>query len=410
MANIGRKTAVAPQNMQHFMSHSPWSGAGLVAGVQSKVAVHAEFKQGAMLVIDESANEKSGDLSAGASRQHNGRLGKIEMSQVGVFATLATPKASTWIDGALFFPKAWFEPQAAEQRAKAEIPADLLFQTKPELAWEMIQRIVANGVPFEAVAMDTLYGRNRKLRAQLDQAGLEYYADVPTNTQVYLSPPQLVYRRTKPGKRTKRPLVIGRAYQVQALLEYPHLKWHQIRLRPNERGMLQADFVQVPVWTVYKQTVRQECLLIRADEQRLTYTLSNASAETPLATLAWRKSHRYFIEHNNQISKSELGWDEFQAIKYQAWHHQLALTILASWFLTETRLDWASRFAHDPSLLDQYEVDVLPLLSAANIRELLRAALPLPQLSPLQAALLVIQHLDNRTRSRKSRLPHGPDP
>jgi predicted Co/Zn/Cd cation transporter (cation efflux family) len=82
----------------------------------------------------------------------------------------------------------------------------------------------------------------------------------------------------------------------------------------------------------------------------------------------------------------------------------LALTILASWFVAETRLDWMSRFEQDPALLAQYEVEVLPLLSVSNVRELLRAAMPLPQLSPQDATDLVLEHLVNRTRSRKSRL------
>jgi SRSO17 transposase len=156
------------------------------------VTQRAEFET-AMLLIDESADEKGGEWSAGAGRQHNGRLGKIEMSQVGVFLSLATPTANTWIDGELFIPEGWFEPEAADRRQQAEIPPERTFQTKPELAWRMIQRVRDNGFPFEAVAMDSLYGRSRKLRAQLDEADIEYYADVPANTQVYLCPPQLVY-------------------------------------------------------------------------------------------------------------------------------------------------------------------------------------------------------------------------
>jgi hypothetical protein len=77
---------------------------------------------------------------------------------------------------------------------------------------------------------------------------------------------------------------------------------------------------------------------------------------------------------------------------------------MASWFITETRLDWAQKHERDPELLEKYEVDVLPTLSIANVRELLRATMPLPQLSSLEAIELVIKHLDNRTRSRKSRL------
>ena len=111
------------------------------------------------------------------------------------------------------------------------------------------------------------------------------------------------------------------------------------------------------------------------------------------------------IERSNEDAKGDLGWDEFQTRKYRAWKHQLALTILASWFVADTRLDWQQRFKPSPDLLVQYDVDVLPNLSLANVRELF-AAMPLPQLSPGEATDLVIEHLINRTRSRKSRLRH----
>ena len=332
------------------------------------------------------------------------------MSQVGVFLTLATPTVSTWIDGELFLPEAWFEPAAAKRRAKAAIPTDRTFQTKPELAWQMIQRAQANGVPFEAVAMDTLYGRSRRFRAQLAAAGIEYYADVPAETQVYLCQPRLIYPQTKRGKRAKHPRLTGRAYEVRTVVLSQHLRWQRITLRPSEQGYLTAEFARLPVWTVYHHTVRREWLLIRLDDHRITYTLSNASPLLSLETMAWRKSHRYLAECSNHDSKSDLGWDEFQAIKYRAWEHQLALTILASWFIPETRLDWASQYQHDPDLLAYYEVEVLPRLSMANVRELLRAAMPLPQLSPTEAASLVVKHLDNRTRSRKSRLRNRSSP
>ena len=410
MANIGRQTGVGEQNMHHFMSNSPWSGPGLVEAIQGKVKERPELQREGMLLIDESADEKKGDQSAGAGRQHNGRLGKVEMSQVGVFLTLATPGLSSWIDGELFIPEDWFNPAEAERRAQAGIPADRTFQTKPQLAWKMIQRAVTNGIPFQGVAVDTLYGRSKKLRADLAEAGLEYYADVPADTQVYLSPPRLVYRKTKRGKQTKRPLVVGRPYEVRALLEYPHLQYHQITIRPSEQGYLRAQFVRLPVWTLYHHTVRREWLLIRLDEGRIIYTLSNAPSDTPLQTMAWRKSFRHFAERSNQDSKSDFGWDELQAIKYRAWEHQLALTILAGWFVTEVRLDWIARFQDQPALLAHYQIEVLPVLSVANVCQLLRAAMPLPQLSPAEAALLVIKHLDNRIRSRKSRLRNGPSP
>ena len=109
--------------------------------------------------------------------------------------------------------------------------------------------------------------------------------------------------------------------------------------------MNEVCFTRLPVWIRHHNTFRQEWLLIRQDPFITTFILSNASLETSLETMAWRKSHRYFIEHSNQTAKSELGWDEFQATKYLAWQHHLALTILASWFVTSLRLDWLAQDA-----------------------------------------------------------------
>ena len=405
MANIGRITDVSAQNMQHFVSNSPWSERALISDIQDDIKKHPEFQTGAILALDESADAKAGECSAGAGRQHNGRMGKVEMSQVGVFLSLVTPRVNTWIDGELYLQRRWFTKAYAKRREKVGIPKTRTFHTKPELGWLMIQRTKANQVPFEAVVMDDLYGRNNILRRRLDQAGIEYYGDVPVNTIVYLDQPKIVYPLTKRGKRSKQARIISQQrYEVHELLDHPVLEWSTIALRPNERGMLQAKFGRCRVWTVHKAQCRQEWLLIRLDAKRVTYVLSNAAPDIPLPTMAWRKSHRYFIERSNQDSKSGYGWDEFQAIKYRAWQHQLAFTILASWFIAETRLDWMARYARDPALLEYYEVDVLPMLSVDNVRELLRAAMPLPQLTPQEAAELVVDHLVNRTRSRKSRL------
>ena len=406
ISQISRQVGVTSQNMQQFISDSPWSGPGLIAEVQEQVSQHPVWEQGAMLVLDESADEKGGETSVGASRQHNGRLGKVDVCQVGVFAALVTPEVNTWVDGELFIPEKWFEPQASAKRKRLGIPAERTFQTKPQLAGTLILRAGAKGLPFVAVDMDALYGRNRELCAQLEQANIEYYGDIPADTIVYLQKPTIEWPLTKRGKPAKQfRIVSDQRYEVRHLLSQPDLSWVRLTLRPCERGELVADFARCRVWLVDETgQPYQRWLLIRRQAKQVTYTLSNAAEETSLQTMAWRKSHRYFIERSNQDAKSELGWDEFQAIKYTAWQHHLALTILASWFIADTRLDWMARHQRDPHLLAQFQTDVLPLLSVANVRHLFRAALPLPQLSPAAATALVIEHLINRTRSRSSRL------
>ena len=410
MAQIGRQTGVSEQNMQHFMSNSPWPGRAVIAGIQEEIKLRGELNAGAMLVLDESAEDKAGAHSVGAGRQYNGRRGKVDNCQVGVFATLAKGTFWTWIDGDMFLPARWFSPEYADHRRRAGVPAERRFMSKVELGWQMIQRVRAQGVPFDAVACDTLYGQSTWLRDQLDAADMEYYADVPANTRVYLSEPQLGVPQNKRGKKAQQARVLSpKVHRVDQLRQHDTTHWQTLDVRASERGFVRHEFAVQPVWTVGDDLrVRQERLLIRRDGERCTYTLSNAPCHTPLEVLARRKSQRFFVERSIQDAKSEMGWDEFQATKWLAWEHQLAMTMLALWFIAEIKLDWALDHDRDPALLDEYGVSVLPALSVANVRTLLCAAMPLSQLSPLEAAALVIKHLDNRTRSRKSRLKNHP--
>jgi SRSO17 transposase len=149
---------------------------------------------------------------------------------------------------------------------------------------------------------------------------------------------------------------------VRKLRQKDDLEWQTLRLRTAERGYLQAKFAHLRVWVVYGKEVRQEWLLFRQDAAQITYVLSNAPETIDLKTMAWRKTHRYLIERSNQDAKDEFGGDEFQTRKYRAWQHQLALTILTSWFVAETRLDWQKRFPQSLDLLAQYDVDALQVV------------------------------------------------
>jgi hypothetical protein len=148
-------------------------------------------------------------------------------------------------------------------------------------------------------------------------------------------------------------------------------------------------------------------LLVRRDSGgRTFYALSNAR-ETEIEKLCGMKCSRHFIERSNQDAKSELGWDELRAQNYLAWEHHLALTVLASWFIAQTQREWRIENPRCESLNQEFETEDLPRLSMANVRELLRAAMPLPQLSKEEATNLVVRHLVNRARSRKSRIKHS---
>jgi SRSO17 transposase len=425
-ANIGRSTNVAGQNSQHFMANSPWSASGVIRQVQREVMAKPGLAQGGVLILDETADEKAGGRSAGAGRQYTGRIGKVDLSQVGVFLAYAnlTPAAPTptwlWVDGELFLPEHWFDDALAPERQRLGIPADRPFASKPELGWQMIERSVKGGLRVALVACDDNYGKSNWLRAQLNQAGHVYMADVPADTQVYLSRPAIGVPTAEPGKKGRTPtrervLSDEPPRRLSEVAAREDTRWQRVRVRAIERGEIDDEFAVRRVWTTRDSArglpVSEEWLVIRRESSgRLNYALSNAAPESTVGELAWLKCQRYFVERANQDAKSELGWDEFQAQKYRAWEHEVALTVLASWFIAETKLDWASQFARDPGLAQEFAVEVLPRLSTANVREMLRATMPLPQLTPEQATDLVVEHLVNRTRARKSRLKHRHSP
>ena len=57
--------------------------------------------------------------------------------------------------------------------------------------------------------MDDLYGRNTVLRQQLQEAGIEYYGDIPKDTQVYLAKPTIISALTKQGKASQKAQIEG---------------------------------------------------------------------------------------------------------------------------------------------------------------------------------------------------------
>ncbi len=408
-ANIGHITGVNTQNMQHFMSNSPWSSQAVIQQVHAEVSATPEL-HGGVLILDESANEKSGNKSAGAGRQYNGRLGKVEMSQVGTFLSYAKGLYWTWVDGELYLPEHWFAPEMKDLRESLGIPSERIFETKIELGWKMIQRTDANGLPFSAICCDDFYGQSGKFRAQMRDDDHVYMADVPQDTLVYLEKPVMgisSVQSDKPGHQPSIPKVISvdKPLKVCDVARLKDTNWSRVLVRTTERGELNDEFAARSVWTIYEGNPVREWLVIRQEsENKRTYSLSNASLDRSFKDLAWLKCQRFFVERSIQDAKSEAGWDELQAQKYLAWVHHLALTILALWFVTQTKIDWAKQNARDPALLQLLDVDVLPELSLANVREMLRAALPLPSFSVEEANVLVVKHLVNRARSRKSRM------
>ena len=154
-ANIARRV-IDPtddgQNLQQFMSDSPWSGEEVFKQIQTEIKERPELQDG-MLTLDESGDERAGGQSAGAARQYLGRLGKVEMGQVGVALGYYADEIWAMVDAELYLPESWFEKDLAKLRRQLHISDKRSFLTKQQLGVRLISRAQSQGLPFSVGAL-----------------------------------------------------------------------------------------------------------------------------------------------------------------------------------------------------------------------------------------------------------------
>ena len=411
--NIARKV-IAPdtdgQDLQQFMSDSPWPPNAVFGQIQSEIRQTPRLA-GGMLSLDESGYVRAGNKSAGSAPQYIGNVGKIAMGQVGVALGYYAAEVWAMVDAELFLPEVWFDKAHRAKHLALHIPPERTFQTKLQIGLTLIDRACAKGLPFSRVSCDALYGGSHDFRRDLAQRNLFYLADIPSDLLVYRREPRLGIPRKRKGAKgrpRKRAKVLNRVkpIAVRALAKLPEVVLQNVAVRACERGRLRYDCAATLVWTITKaHEVRREWLFIRRESDgQLSYSLSNAPEDTPLQVLAQWRAERYFVERLFQDAKSEGGWDELVAQKYRAWMHHTALEALTLWFMAQTKVDWAQAYPRDPKLREELQLERLPALSMANVRELLRAVIPLEQLTVTQAIDLVVRHLVDRSASTRSRL------
>src|SRR5512142_489315 len=133
--------------LQKFLNIAPWDHGDVQAEVHSVFAdelvpTAADSPIGVVGVVDESGFTKKGEHSAGVARQYNGRLGKEDNCQVGVFLVGVTPGGAALLDHQLYLPEGWCEDTRAsqERRDTVHIPETVAFQTKPQIAAGLIRQ------------------------------------------------------------------------------------------------------------------------------------------------------------------------------------------------------------------------------------------------------------------------------
>ena len=131
--------------MQQFMKTYRWDHHGMQSTHQSMLSPMIGHPD-AMISVDASEFVKKGKESVGVARQYCGPMGKVENCQSGVFVGYSSDKGYGLLSCQLYMPESWFGPQQ-QQRHKANlVPEDLVFQTKQQIALELINKVVASGL------------------------------------------------------------------------------------------------------------------------------------------------------------------------------------------------------------------------------------------------------------------------
>jgi SRSO17 transposase len=333
--------------LQRFLTYSPWQAQAVQREVQAVFAEDlvpstAAWSLGTVGVIDESGFVKKGTKSVGVARQYCGRVGKKENCQVGVFLVGVTPAGCALLEHQVYRPRIWAAD--AQRRLEAGVPKAIQFQTKPQLASTLLQRVQEHGlVPFDWVIADEFYGRNGRFLDDLEARQQRSVVEVPVNTTVWTVDPQTqVPPQRGRGRRPTRPQR-DQVHSVRAVAEQlPASAWQPLQLRAGAKGPLVFAFARVRVWAVRHRKPGPACWLIlrRALEPdaEVKYYLSNAAADEPLETMALVTGTRFRVEEFFEEGKGYLGMAQYEARAWSSWHHHMSLVAVAHLFVTLTRL------------------------------------------------------------------------
>jgi SRSO17 transposase len=172
------------QSLHHLVAKAPWSDDRLLDEVRYHVLPTMQ-KQGAVVawIVDDTGFPKKGTHSVGVARQYCGQVGKQDNCRVAVSLSVATWSSSLPIAYRLYLPKEWAED--AERREKTEVPEEVEFQTKPEIALDQIRAAVATNLDRGVVLADAAYGINTEFRDGLTDLELQYVVGVQSTMTVW---------------------------------------------------------------------------------------------------------------------------------------------------------------------------------------------------------------------------------
>jgi SRSO17 transposase len=312
-----------PYSIQRLLSRAVWDEDGLRDTLRGFVcqALHPPSAASSpvfpVLAVDESGFPKRGRHSAGVAPQYCGVRGTVENCQVGVFLSYVTEQGHALIDRQLYVPEEWCAD--LPRRRAAHIPDSLTFQTKPELAKQMVHRARQAGLSIQWVVADTVYGHSSDLRSWLQEQGYPYALAVPST--------EVVCVQTRSG------LLLSDVASI-ALQALRPRDWQRLSASSGTKGERLFDWARLPLLHAGVLDGRSWLLLRRCldDPTELAYILVWAPPETSLLTMVAAFGARWHIEEDLHACKA-LGLDQYEVRSFQGWTRHITLVLVAYAFL-----------------------------------------------------------------------------
>ncbi len=345
-----------PHRLQHLLSRAVWDDQRVLDTAAAWAAGHLDDGD-AVLIVDETADEKSSTDAAGAARQYSGTVGGIALCQVAVTLTYATSLGHALIGRALYLPGACAADE--EHRELAGIPEEVMFASKPQLADDLLDRAHARGIRAAFVAGDEVYG-GRELRRGIRQRQMGYVMAVRANHTV-----------TAGAARTMT--------AAEAVRMVPARAWHRMRTGAGTKGTRHYDWAMLEVTsddTPEQHSGGHSILLARRHRYtgKLSFYRCWTPRPVPLAQLIAIAVTRWRIEEDHQLAKQATGLDAGQVIRWKSWHRWTTICLLAYIYLAVTA---AVQRQHDSgSSLDD---GLIPITVPELLRLLRDTVIPPPR-------------------------------
>ena len=340
---------VAPRTLQEFLAHYRWDENRMREKLQ-EIVIREHAGPNSIGVIDETSDVKKGDKTPGVQRQWCGTVGKQENCIVTVHLGYATGDFHCLVDGELFLPESWSNDR--ERCRAAGIPDEVVYRPKWQIALELHDRAMENGMSFDWLTVDEGYGSKPLYLQGLEERAQRFVAEVPVTFSCWLRAPKVTsrpYRKANRGRNRKTPRLTADSRppsSVRDLLGHsPALRdqpWVRYHVKDGEKGPLVWEVKQTRVTMKDDQGLpgmRLHLIVARnaLDDEEVKFFVSNAPANTSVQTLLLVAFSRWRVERCFQDQKQEIGLDQWEGRHYLGLKRHLILSCVSYLFLARSR-------------------------------------------------------------------------